>query len=79
VQRVPAEASRPPGSSTGAYARSTTPTSSGPASPAGPGRGLAEAAGNADPADARKALADVEAAAMRWPAPCGVDVDQVGG
>jgi hypothetical protein len=42
-------------------------------------RGLAEAAGNADPADARKAAADVEAAAKRLASTCGVDVDQVGG
>jgi hypothetical protein len=42
-------------------------------------RSLAEAARNADAADARKALADVEAAARRLASTCGVDVDQVGG
>jgi hypothetical protein len=42
-------------------------------------RGLADAARNADPADAGKALADVEAAARRLASTCGVDVDQVGG
>jgi hypothetical protein len=38
-----------------------------------------QAARNADAADARKALADVEAAARRLASTCGVDVDQVGG
>jgi len=42
-------------------------------------RSLAEAARNADAADSRKALADVEAAARRLASTCGVDVDQVGG
>ena len=42
-------------------------------------RGLAEAAGNADAADAQQALADVEAAARRLAAACDVNVDQVGG
>jgi hypothetical protein len=42
-------------------------------------RSLAEAARNADAADSRKALADVEAAARRRASTCGVDVDQVGG
>ena len=40
---------------------------------------MADAARSADPADARKALADVEAAARRLASTCGVDVDQVGG
>jgi hypothetical protein len=42
-------------------------------------RALAEAARSASPADARKALTDVEAAARRLANTCGVDVDQVGG
>jgi hypothetical protein len=42
-------------------------------------RSLAEAARNADAADSRKALADVEAVARRLASTCGVDVDQVGG
>jgi hypothetical protein len=42
-------------------------------------RQLADAAANASAADAREALADVEAAARRLAATCGVDVDQVGG
>ena len=42
-------------------------------------RSLAVAARNADAADSRKALADVEAAARRLASTCGVDVDQVGG
>jgi predicted small secreted protein len=42
-------------------------------------RALAKAARSADPADARKALADVEAAARRLASTCGVDADQVGG
>jgi predicted small secreted protein len=42
-------------------------------------RRMADAARSADAADARKALADVEAAARRLAAACGVDVDQVGG
>ena len=42
-------------------------------------RQLADAAANASAADAREALADVEAAARRLASTCGVDVDQVGG
>jgi hypothetical protein len=42
-------------------------------------RAMADAARSADAADAGKALADVEAAARRLAAACGVDVDQVGG
>jgi hypothetical protein len=42
-------------------------------------RELADAAANASAADAREALADVEAAARRLASTCGVDVDQVGG
>jgi hypothetical protein len=42
-------------------------------------RQLADAAANASAADARQALADVEAAARRLASTCGVDVDQVGG
>jgi hypothetical protein len=42
-------------------------------------RALAKAARSASPADARKALADVEAAAKRLASTCGVRVDQVGG
>jgi predicted small secreted protein len=42
-------------------------------------RELADAAANASAADARQALADVEAAARRLASTCGVDVDQVGG
>ena len=42
-------------------------------------RALADAARSASPADARRALADVEAAARRLASVCGVDVDQVGG
>ena len=42
-------------------------------------RQLADAAANASAADAREALADVEAAARRLAGTCGVDVDQVGG
>jgi hypothetical protein len=42
-------------------------------------RQLADAAGNAKAADARKALADVEAAARRLASACDVSVDQVGG
>jgi outer membrane murein-binding lipoprotein Lpp len=42
-------------------------------------RELADAAQNASAADARQALADVEAAARRLASTCGVDVNQVGG
>jgi hypothetical protein len=42
-------------------------------------RELADAAANASAADAREALADVEAAARRLASTCGVNVDQVGG
>jgi predicted small secreted protein len=42
-------------------------------------RQLADAAANASAADAREALADVEAAARRLASICGVEVDQVGG
>jgi hypothetical protein len=42
-------------------------------------RQLADAAAHASAADAREALADVEAAARRLASTCGVDVDQVGG
>ena len=42
-------------------------------------RALARAARSASPAKARKALADVEAAARRLASTCGVDVDQVDG
>jgi outer membrane murein-binding lipoprotein Lpp len=42
-------------------------------------RELADAAANASAADAREALADVEAAARRLASTCGVDVNQVGG
>ena len=42
-------------------------------------RGLADAARNASPADAQRALADVEAAARRLAATCGVDAGEVGG
>jgi outer membrane murein-binding lipoprotein Lpp len=42
-------------------------------------RQLAEAAQNADAADARQALSDVEAAARRLAGACDVNVDQVGG
>ena len=41
-------------------------------------RHLAKVARDADAADARKALAEVEAAARRLAAACDVDVDQVG-
>ena len=40
---------------------------------------MADAARSADAADARQALADVEAAARRLASTCGIDVDQVGG
>ena len=42
-------------------------------------RALADAARSASPADARRALADVEAAARRRASTCGVDAGQVGG
>ena len=42
-------------------------------------RELADAAGNADAADAKAALDDVEAAARRLAGACDVNVDQVGG
>ena len=42
-------------------------------------RRLADAADRADPADAQRALADVEQAARRLAGTCGVDVGQVGG
>ena len=42
-------------------------------------RQLADAAGNADAADAQRALADVEAAARNLASACDVNVDQVGG
>jgi hypothetical protein len=42
-------------------------------------RQLADAARNASAADAQRALADVEAAARRLAATCGVDAGEVGG
>jgi uncharacterized protein involved in copper resistance len=42
-------------------------------------RQLADAARNASAADARKALADVEAAARRLASTCGIDAGEVGG
>jgi len=42
-------------------------------------RQLADAARNASPADAQRALADVETAARRLASTCGVDAGEVGG